>query len=223
MLFSYICVHLYIYLLQSVLQQRQNQGDVSEEAQPPSILSYLAACDFGVHERSKAHDPVETSEADSFSSEDLKGTESRNATPAADHRTLPLVIIQEACAEEQHPLPNHATLDILKKTPCADGFPSNPPSFLSRGKGSRASFNQTRNRHLTEQENISQKSLNAANDVKLDGCTKSIDKTLQELLNLLKLHDVRQAQLEKLEYQVLSMRDKLKVRWCFTFGSFHCR
>ncbi|XP_035199764.1 RIPOR family member 3 isoform X1 [Oxyura jamaicensis] len=196
----------------SILQQRQNQGDISEEAQPPSILSYLAACDFGVHERSKPHDPVETSEADSFSSEDLKGTESRNATPAADHRTLPLVIIQEACAEERHPLSSHATLDILKKTPCADGFPSNPSSFLSRGKGSRASFNQTRTRHLTEQENISQKSLNAANDVKPDGCTKSIDKALQELLNLLKFHDVRQAQLEKLEYQVLSMRDKLKLK-----------
>ncbi|XP_009891657.1 PREDICTED: protein FAM65C [Charadrius vociferus] len=197
----------------SVLQQRQNQGDVTDEARPPSILSYLAACDFDVHGRSKPHNPAETSEADSFSSEDQKGTESRSTTPALDHRTLPLVIIQKACAEEQqHPLPNRTTLDILKKTPCVDGFPNNPSSFLNRHKGGRDSFNQTRNRCLTEQEDISQKSLNATNDLKLDGHTKSIDKTLQEVLNLLKLHDVGQAQLEKLEYQISSLRDKLKLK-----------
>ncbi|NXW51026.1 RIPR3 protein, partial [Nyctiprogne leucopyga] len=197
----------------SVLQQRQNQGDVSDEAQPPSILSYLAACDFDVHERNKPHNPAEASEADSLSSEDQKGTESRNTTPALDHRTLPSVTIQETCAKErQHPLQNHTTLDILKKTPCVDGFPNHPSSFLNRHKDSRDSFNQTRNHHLTEQEDISQKSLNAANNLKLDGCTKSIDKTLQEVLNLLKLPDVGQAQLEKLEYQVSSLRDKLKLK-----------
>ncbi|NXK10962.1 RIPR3 protein, partial [Herpetotheres cachinnans] len=197
----------------SVLQQRQNQGDASDEAQPPSILSYLAACDFDAHGRSKPHNPAETSEADSFSSEDQKGTESRNTTPALDDRTLPLVIIQETCAEErQHPPSNHTTLDILKKTPCVDGFPNNPSSFLNHHKDRRDSFNQTRNRHLTEQEDISQKSLNAASDLKLDGRTKPIDKTLQEVLNLLKLHDVRQTELEKLEYQVSSLRDKLKLK-----------
>ncbi|XP_068272485.1 RIPOR family member 3 isoform X2 [Nyctibius grandis] len=197
----------------SVLQQRQNQGDVSDEAQPPSILTYLAACDFDVPGRSKPHNPAETSEADSFSSEDQKGMESRNTTPALDHRTLPSVIIQETCAEErQHPLPNHTTLDILKKTPCVDGFPNNPSGFLNRHKGCRDSFNQTRNRCLTEQDDINQRSLNAANNLKLDGHTTSIDKTLQEVLNLLKLHDVGQAQLEKLEYQVSSLRDKLKLK-----------
>ncbi|XP_014799267.1 PREDICTED: protein FAM65C isoform X1 [Calidris pugnax] len=196
----------------SLLQQRQNQGDVTDEARPPSILSYLAACDFDVHGRSKPHTPAETSEADSFSSEDQKGTESRNTTPGLDHGTLPSVIIQETGAEEQqHPLPNRTTLDILKKTPCADGLPNNPPGFLNRHKGSRDPFNQTRNRCLTEQD-ISQKSLNAANDLKLDGHTKSIDKTLQEVLNLLKSHNVGQAQLEKLEYQVSSLRDKLKLK-----------
>lgn len=228
MLFSYVCVHLRICLLQSVLQQRQNQGDVSDEAQTPSILSYLAACDFNVPGRNKTHNPAETSEADSFSSEDQKGTESRNTTPALDHRMLPSVIIKESSAEEQqHPLPNHTTLDILKKTPCVDGFPNHPSSFLNRRKGSRDSFNQTRNRRLTEQEDISQKSSNAANSLKLDGCTKSIDKTLLEVLNLLKLHDMGKAPLEKLEYQVSSLRDKLKVWSCFTLGrwcscSFPC-
>ncbi|XP_068768562.1 RIPOR family member 3 isoform X1 [Struthio camelus] len=198
----------------SVLQQRQNRGDVKDEAQPPSILSYLAACDFGVHSRSKPHSAAETSEADSFSSEDQKGTESRITPPALSQRTLPLVLaIQEPGAEErQCPLPNHTTLDILKKTPCVDAFPNTPPSFLIRGKGSRDSISQTRNHRMTEQENISQKSLNAENDLKLERCAKSIDKILQEVLNLLKLHNMRQAQLEKLEYQVSSLRDKLKLK-----------
>ncbi|XP_027758403.1 RIPOR family member 3 isoform X1 [Empidonax traillii] len=195
----------------SLLQLRQNQGDASDEAQPPSILSYLAACDFDDHGRSKAHNPAETSEGDSFSSEDQKGAESRSTTPALDHR--PLVIIQETGAEEhQHPLPDHTTLDILKKTPCGDGFPSNPSSFLTRHKGRRDSLSQPRTRRLAEQEDSSQKSWNAAGDLRLDGHTKSIDKTLQEVLNLLKSHDVGQAQLEKLEYQVSSLRDKLKQK-----------
>ncbi|NXG42932.1 RIPR3 protein, partial [Psilopogon haemacephalus] len=197
----------------SVLQQRQNQGDISDEAQPPSIWSYLAACDFDAHGRSKPHIPTETSEADSFSSEDQRGMESRNTTPAPDHRMLPLVIIQESCTEERQQLPpNHTTLDILKKTPCMDGFPNNPSAFLHSHKDGRDSFSQTRNRRKTEQEDTSQKNLNAASDLKLDGHTKAIDKTLQEVLNLLKLHDVGQAQLEKLEYQASSLRDKLKPK-----------
>nr|XP_026652243.1 RIPOR family member 3 [Zonotrichia albicollis] len=119
----------------SLLQQRQSPGDGGEEAQPPSILSYLAACDFDVPGRNKPHNPAETSEGDSFSSEDQKGAESRSTTPALDHRMLPLVIIQEAGAEElQHPLPDHSTLDILKKTPCGDGFPRSPSAFPPRHK-----------------------------------------------------------------------------------------
>ncbi|XP_025897946.1 RIPOR family member 3 [Nothoprocta perdicaria] len=197
----------------SALHQRHNEGDVREEGQPPSILSYLAACDFGGQPRSKGPSTAGTSEVDSLSSEDQKGTESRNTTPALGRRTLPLVIIQETSAEErQRPLPNHTTLDILKKTPCVDGFPNTPSSFVIRGKDSRDSVSQTRNHCLTEQENVSQRSLNAENDLKVDGCAKSIDKTLQEVLNLLKFWDMRQAQLEKLEYQVLSMRDKLKLK-----------
>ncbi|XP_064023928.1 RIPOR family member 3 isoform X2 [Pogoniulus pusillus] len=197
----------------SVLQQRQNQGDISDEAQPPSIWSYLAACDFDAHGRGKPHAPAETSEADSFSSEDQRGTESRNTTPAPDHRMLPSESVQESCTEEQqHPSPNHTTLDILKKTPCMDGFPNKPSGFLHSHKDGRDSFSQTRKHHKTEQENMSQKSLNAASDLKLDGHTKAIDKTLQEVLHLLKLHDVGQAQLEKLEYQVSSLRDKLKPK-----------
>ncbi|XP_014731572.1 PREDICTED: protein FAM65C isoform X2 [Sturnus vulgaris] len=188
----------------SVLQQRQSPG---EEAQPPSILSYLAACDFDVPGRNKPHNPAETSEGDSLSSEDQKGAESRSTTPALDHRMLPLVIIQETGAEElQHPVAGHSTLDILKKTPCVEGFPSSFP------RGSRDSSSHARNRRLAEQESISQKSWNAAHELRAEGRAKPMDRTLQELLQLLKSRDEGQAQLEKLECQVSSLRDKLKLK-----------
>lgn len=188
--------------LQSVLQQRQSPGPAGEEAQPPSILSYLAACDFDVPGRNKPHNPAETSEGDSFSSEDQKGAESRSTTPALEHRALPLVMIQEAGAEEQQqPVPGHSTLDILKKTPCGAGFPSSLPS---RHRASRS--------RLAEQENISQKSWSAAHDLRADGRAKPMDRALQDVLNLLKWRGEGQAPLEKLECQVLSLRDKLKVR-----------
>ncbi|XP_066055370.1 RIPOR family member 3 isoform X2 [Chamaea fasciata] len=188
----------------SVLQQRQSPG---EDARPPSILSYLAACDFDVPARNKGQNPAETSEGDSFSSEDQKGAESRSTSPALERRAL--LIIQESGAEEpQHPpLPAHSTLDILRKTPCVDGFPS-PSSFPGGHKDGRGSFSQPRHRRLAEQENISQKSWNAANEPR----ARSMDRSLQEVFNLLRSRREGRAQLEKLERQVSSLREKLKLK-----------
>ncbi|XP_050837961.1 RIPOR family member 3 isoform X2 [Serinus canaria] len=198
----------------SVLQQRQSPGDGGEEAQPPSILSYLAACDFDVPGRNKPHNPAETSEGDSFSSEDQKGAESRSTTPALDHRMLPLVIIQETGAEElQHPLPAHSTLDILKKTPCGDGFPRSPSSAPPRHKGRGDSFGQTRGRRLAEQESLSQKSWSAASELRADGRARGVERALQEVLNLLgPRQEGHGAQLDQLGGQVSSLRDRLKVK-----------
>nr|XP_030144358.3 LOW QUALITY PROTEIN: RIPOR family member 3 [Taeniopygia guttata] len=190
----------------SVLKQRQSPGDGGEEGQPPSILSYLAACDFHVPGRNKPHNPAETSEGDSFSSEDQRGAESRSTTPALDHRMLPLVIIQETGAEEpQHPLLAHSTLDILKKTPCGDGFPRSPSSFPARHKGRRGPGRRA------EQENISQESWNTT-ELRADGHTRAMDRTLQELLRLLSPRHEGRAQLQKLEGQVSCLRDKLKLK-----------
>ncbi|XP_074409482.1 RIPOR family member 3 isoform X2 [Zonotrichia albicollis] len=199
----------------SLLQQRQSPGDGGEEAQPPSILSYLAACDFDVPGRNKPHNPAETSEGDSFSSEDQKGAESRSTTPALDHRMLPLVIIQEAGAEElQHPLPDHSTLDILKKTPCGDGFPRSPSAFPPRHKGRADSFGPARGR-LAEQENLSQRSWNAASDGRAEGRARGMDRSLQELLALLRWREEEEegrAQLDRLQGQVCALRDRLKLK-----------
>ncbi|KAL9834785.1 RIPOR family member 3-like isoform 1-T5 [Geothlypis trichas] len=193
----------------SVLQQRQSPGDGGGEAQPPSILSFLAACDFDVPGRNKPHNPAETSEGDSFSSEDQKGAESRSTTPALDHRMLPLVIIQETGAEEpQHPLPAHSTLDILKKTPCGDGFPRSPSGCPSRHQGRADSLGRARGRRA-EQESLSQKSWN---DPRVDGRARGIERSLQELLALLGPREQRQAHLDGLHGQVWALRDRLKLK-----------
>ncbi|KAM3664222.1 RIPOR family member 3 isoform 1-T2 [Ammospiza maritima maritima] len=197
----------------SLLQQRQSPGDGGEEAQPPSILSYLAACDFDVPGRNKPHNPAETSEGDSFSSEDQKGAESRSTTPALDHRTLPPAIIREAGAEElQHPLPDHSTLDILKKTPCGDGFPRSPSSFPPRPKGRADCFGPARGRPA-EQENLSPRSWNAASEPRARG----MDRSLQELLALLRWREEEEeeegrAPLARLRGQVCALRDRLQLK-----------
>ncbi|XP_056363623.1 RIPOR family member 3 isoform X2 [Oenanthe melanoleuca] len=189
----------------SVLQQRQSPAQAGEEAQPPSILSYLAACDFHVPGRSKAQNPAETSEGDSLSWEDQKGADSRSATPALEPRAL-LMVPEEL----QHPAPGHSTLDILKKTPCVEGLPCSPPGFPSH-RGSTGSFSRARSR-LAEQESISQRSWNAAQELRAEGRAKPLDRTLQELSHLLRPRGEGQAQLERLEGQLSSLRDKLKLK-----------
>ncbi|XP_053901271.1 RIPOR family member 3 [Malaclemys terrapin pileata] len=197
----------------SVLQQRMNQGGINDEARAPCILSYLADCDFDVHLRNDNHSSAET---DSFSSQDRKGTETRNVTPASDHRTLPLVLVQDTCAEgRQHKSPNHTTLDILKETPSMDGVPNSPPSPWDISKDGRDSIGQHWSHQPVEQENVlsvDRKSWNTEDDRKPAGSAKAVEKLLQEVLNLLKSQNPGQTQLEELEYQILCIRDKLKLK-----------
>ncbi|XP_006018216.1 RIPOR family member 3 isoform X1 [Alligator sinensis] len=198
----------------SVLQQRQNQGDGNDEGQTRSILSYLTDCDFDTHQRSKSHSLTLTNEADSFNSEDTKGTETGTSTPASDHKTLSMAVVQDTCAEGgQHQLPNHTTLDILKKTPCLTGVADLPASPLDYGEEGQDSISQGWSHQLGKPENLLavQRSLNAENDTKPDG-SKLIEKPIQEVLNLLKLQNPGQIQLKQLENQVLCIKDKLKLK-----------
>ncbi|XP_030388639.1 RIPOR family member 3 [Gopherus evgoodei] len=197
----------------SVLQQRMNQGGINDEARAPCILSYLADCDFDVHLRNVNHSSAET---DSFSSQDQKGTETRNVTPASDHRTLSLILVQDACAEgRQHKSPNHTTLDILKETPSKDGAPNSPSSPWDINKDGRDSIGQHWSHQPVEHENfpsVDRKSMNTEDDRKLARSAKAVEKLLQDVLNLLKSQNPGQTQLEELEYQVLCIRDKLKLK-----------
>lgn len=207
---------------QSVLQQGKKHANIREETQDSCILSYLADCDFNMRLRSVSHSLTETTEGSSFSSEDQKVTESRNMTPPSNQRKLPLAILQNNCAEgEEQDIsicqpPGHRTLDILQETPYAETSLSIPSCLLEQDKDGGKSI--TRDWHYPSEQQRKNLSVeqrdwndNDDDDTKPTGKTKSIQKILQEVLNLLKSQGPSPIPLEELEYQVFCIQDKLKV------------
>ncbi|XP_070797842.1 RIPOR family member 3 isoform X1 [Pituophis catenifer annectens] len=207
----------------SVLQQGKKHANIREETQDSCILSYLADCDFNMRLRSVSHSLTETTEGSSFSSEDQKVTESRNITPPSNQRKLPLAILQNNCAEgEEQDIsicqpPGHRTLDILQETPYAETSLSIPSCLLEQDKDGGKSITQDWHYPSEQQRKIlsvEQRDWNDNDDddAKPTGKTKSIQKILQEVLNLLKSQGPSPIQLEELEYQVFCIQDKLKPK-----------
>ncbi|XP_013915392.1 PREDICTED: protein FAM65C [Thamnophis sirtalis] len=223
-----MCCHLLRHVnlrvelsMKSVLQQGKKHANIREETQDSCILSYLDDCDFNMRLRSVSHSLTETTEGSSFSSEDQKVTESRNMTPPSNQRKLPLAILQNNCAEgEERDIsicqpPGHRTLDILQETPYAETSLSIPSCRLEEDKNGGKSI--TRDWHYpSEQErkilSVEQRDWNDNDDAKPTGKTKSIQKILQEVLNLLKSQGPSPIPLEELEYQVFCIQDKLKPK-----------
>ncbi|CAI5778274.1 RIPOR family member 3 isoform X1 [Podarcis lilfordi] len=207
----------------SVLQQGKKQADIRDEARDPCILNYLADCDFDMSLRSTSHSLTETTEGSSFSSEDPKGAESRNVTPPSNQRALPmpLTILQDACvAGEQQDLllcqtPSRRTLDILQETTHADPALATPTHPLDQEKVGSKSTVWDRSNHLVQQRKVlsaGRRGLRANSDVRAGRRTKLIEKTLQEVLLLLKSQHPSPIQLEELEYQLFCIRGKLKPK-----------
>ncbi|XP_061487263.1 RIPOR family member 3 isoform X2 [Rhineura floridana] len=207
----------------SVLQQEKKQTDIGDEAQDPCILSYLADCNFNMSLRSTTHSLTEMAEGSSFSSEDQKGIESRNVTPPSNQRTLPvpLAILQDVCVEGEQrdislcqPL-SHRTLDILQETPHADTALTIPLCPLDQEKGKSRSIIRDRSHSLAQQRkalSAGRRGLKGDVDSSCAGRTRLIEKTLQEVLHLLKSQYPIPAQLEELEYQLFCIRGKLKPK-----------
>ncbi|XP_026520761.1 RIPOR family member 3 [Notechis scutatus] len=206
----------------SVLQQGKKHANIREETQDSCILSYLADCDFNMRLRSVSHSLTETTEGSSFSSEDQKVTESRNMTPPSNQRKLPLAILQNNCAEgEEQDIsicqpPGHRTLDILQETPYAETSLTIPSCLLEQDKNGGKSITRDWH-HPSEQQrkilSVEQTDWNDNDDdAKPTGKTKSIQKILHEVLNLLKSQDPSPSPLEELEYQVFCIQDKLKPK-----------
>ncbi|ETE72513.1 Protein FAM65C, partial [Ophiophagus hannah] len=206
----------------SVLQQGKKHENIREETQDSCILSYLADCDFNMRLRSVSHSLTETTEGSSFSSEDQKVTESRNMTPPSNQRKLPLAILQNNCAEgEEQDISicqptGHRTLDILQETPYAETSLTIPSCLLEQDKNGGKSITREWH-HPSEQQRkilpVEQTDWNDNDDdAKPTGKTKSIQKILQEVLNLLKSQDPSPIPLEELEYQVFCIQDKLKPK-----------
>ncbi|XP_070600726.1 RIPOR family member 3 isoform X2 [Erythrolamprus reginae] len=207
----------------SVLQQGKKHANIREETQDSCILSYLADCDFNMRLRSVSHSLTETTEGSSFSSEDQKVIESRNTTPPSNQRKLPLAILQNNCAEGQEQdisichSPGHRTLDILQETPYAETSLSIPSCLLEQDKDVGKSLTRDWHYHSKQQRkllSVEQRDWNGddGDDAKRTGKAKSIQKILQEVLNLLKSQGPSLIQLEKLEYQVFCIQDKLKPK-----------
>uniref|UniRef100_A0A8C5SSK3 RIPOR family member 3 n=1 Tax=Laticauda laticaudata TaxID=8630 RepID=A0A8C5SSK3_LATLA len=207
----------------SVLQQSKKHANIREETQDSCILSYLADCDFNMRLRSVSHSLTETIEGSSLSSEDQKVTESKNMTPPSNQRKLPLAVLQNNCAEgEEQDIsicqpPGHRTLDILQETPCAETSLTIPSCLLEQDKNDGKSITRDWH-HPSEQQrkilSVEQTDWNDNDDddAKPTGKTKSIQKILQEVLNLLKSQDPSPIPLEELEYQVFCIQDKLKPK-----------
>ncbi|XP_054836574.1 RIPOR family member 3 [Eublepharis macularius] len=205
----------------SVLQQGKKQVDIGDETQDSCILSYLADCDFNMRLRSTSHSFTETIEGSSFSSEDQKGSESRNITPPSNPRTLSLASLRDACAEREQrdvlqcrPF-SRRTLDILQETPHADSaltIPSCPPD---QKKDESHAFTLNWSHPSARQEktlSAGQRGMKDNTDASPDGSSSSIEKTLQAILHLLKSRHPGPTQLDELEYQVFCIRDKLKPK-----------
>lgn len=217
-----------MYLSQSVLQQGKKQVDIGDETQDPCILSYLADCDFNVRLRNTSHSFTETTEGSSFSSEDQKSSESRNVTPPSNQRTLSLALLRDTGVEREQrdilrcqPF-SRRTLDILQETPHADSALSVPSCPLDQQKGDSRSFTfNWSHPSAPERQALSagQRGLKDGTDASPDGgCIRSIEKTVQALLHLLKSRHPGPTQLDELEYQVFCIRDKLKVMSCFALA-----
>ncbi|XP_053106802.1 RIPOR family member 3 isoform X2 [Hemicordylus capensis] len=205
----------------SVFQQGKKQTHIGDEAQDPCILSYLASCDFNMRLRSTSHSLTEMTEGSSFSSEDQKGAESRNVTPPSIQRVLPLAILQDTCVEREQqdillrqPL-SRRTLDILQETPHAVTALTVPSCPLDQGKGEGKCIIQDWSQPSLQQGKVlsaGQRDLKDEIEAKPAGSTRSVQKTLQEVLHFLKLQHPGPAQLEELEYQVFCIRGKLKPK-----------
>ncbi|XP_077191726.1 RIPOR family member 3 isoform X2 [Paroedura picta] len=204
----------------SVLQQGKKQVDIGDETQDPCLLSYLADCDFNMRLRNMSHSFTDTTEGSSFSSEDQKSSESRNETPPSNQRTLSLATLRDACVEREQqdvlrfqPF-SRRTLDILQETPHADSSIPSAPLDQQEGVSQSFTFNWS---HPAAQEGqalfAGQRGLKGSTDASPDGRSiRSIEKTVQALLHLLKSRHPGPAQLDELEYQVFCIRDKLKPK-----------
>ncbi|XP_020635162.3 RIPOR family member 3 isoform X1 [Pogona vitticeps] len=202
----------------SVFKQGEKHAAIRDETQDSCILSYLADYDFNMRLRSASHSLTETTEDSSFSSEDQKGAESRNVTPPSNQRTLPLTMLLDGCVGGGQrdflliqPL-GHRTLDILQETPHADMVPSCP---LDQGKEESQPITGNWSLSSVQQRKIlsaEQRSLKEDVGAKSGGNTRSVEKNLQEVLQLLKLQHPHSIQIEQMEYQVFRIRDKLKPK-----------
>ncbi|XP_051832547.1 RIPOR family member 3 isoform X3 [Antechinus flavipes] len=198
------------YYLSLFQQQQQPPGPEGRRDSPPprSLLSYLSESDLGVRLQGKSTEQPEMTERDSFSSDDPRETETGTSASTSDGG-FPLFVPDVSVEGEQQEASTPCSGGLsLKASPGAgDWHPGPPgqPELLGPRRGS-----------LLQEGLVLDSQLGKLGTAKpeepTEGPSQSVEKALQEVLDLLKLMNPRQSQLRELEYQVLCFRDRLKPK-----------
>lgn len=194
--------------IQSVLQQPTQQALLLGGPRATSILSYLSDNDLrgpGLWSQSQ-----ELPEMDSFSSEDPRDTETSTSASTSDAGFLPLAIGPNASIEEeaQEEPPSPGLLPEMARL--AGGSFVEQPGWRDLGIESPSlPQGSTFHNHTMLGSKRGHDEEETRDGVHEPGVT--LERPLQEVLDLLRCTDSSQPRLRELEYQVLSFRDRLKV------------
>ncbi|XP_025119075.1 RIPOR family member 3 isoform X5 [Bubalus bubalis] len=193
----------------SVLQPRAQQALLLDRPRAPSVLSCLSDGDLrgpGLRSRSQ-----ELPEMDSFSSEDPRDTETSTSASTSDVGFLPSAMgpntsIEEEAQEEPPPL--GLLPDMLH---LAEGSFVEQPGWRDLGVGT-----PDLSRGSPFHNDVLPGSQGGPDEGDPEdtasGPGLSLERPLQEVLDLLRSVDPALPQLRELEYQILAFRDRLKPR-----------
>lgn len=167
-----------------------------------SILGYLSDSELqGPRLRSRSQELLEM---DSFSSEDPRDTETSTSASTSDVGFLPMPVAPTACVEEEtrEEPPPLGLLPGLAHP--AGGVLVEQPGWRDL-RGERLALLQDAAIH-------SPKVPRSRKGQEDGGAGDGVEGPVQEVLDLLRSADPAQPQLRELEYQVLGLRERLKVR-----------
>ncbi|XP_036275514.1 RIPOR family member 3 isoform X2 [Pipistrellus kuhlii] len=193
----------------SVLQQPAQQALLLGSPRAPSILSCLSDGDLrgpGLRRRSQ-----ELPEMDSFSSEDPRDTETSTSASTSDVGFLPLAVGPNTSTEEEAREDSPPLGLLPEMVPLCGGALVERPGWRNLGVESP---NLPRGAPLHNHTMPgSQKDHDEGEPGDgVDGPGLALERPLQEVLDLLRCTAPAQPRLQELEYQVLSVRDRLKPR-----------
>ncbi|XP_044909432.1 RIPOR family member 3 isoform X1 [Felis catus] len=193
----------------SVLQRPAQQALLLGGPKAPSILGYLSDSDLrgsGLRSRSQ-----ELPEMDSFSSEDPRDTETSTSASTSDVGLLPVAIGPNTSIEEEAQEDPQSPGLLPEMAHLAGGSFVEQPGWRNLGieapslpRGSPFHNHTVPGSQKDDDEGEAEDGA--------DGPGVTLERPLQEVLDLLRSMDTAQPQLRELEYQVLGCRDRLKPR-----------
>ncbi|XP_054579881.1 RIPOR family member 3 [Eptesicus fuscus] len=193
----------------SVLQQPAQQALLLGSPRATSILSYLSDSDLrgpGLCSRSQ-----ELPEMDSFSSEDPRDTETSTSASTSDVGFLPLAIGPNTSTEEEAQEDSPSLGLLPEMVHLSGGAFVERPGWRNLGVESPNLPRGSPLHNHTMPGSQNDHDEGETGD-RVDGPGVTLERPLQEVLDLLRCTDPAQPRLQELEYQVLSFRDRLKPR-----------